>query len=211
MTAISGAILELEAFRERLARQIASLRCLERTIEHADQVASDVFGPIIDAEQRGVPQPLLKPGSGAGSPGATPEAPVRATPRPPVTKPTTARPPAAAVPSRAGAPPPGKGSAAAEQILAYLQRQIAVSSRAEIASAMKRPVGKIAWPLKQLVRSGRVIATGRTFSRRYAAAKASARTGIKSDESAFEVAWNGSKERKGEAPSLLGDRARKAS
>jgi len=196
MTAISAAILELEAFRERLARQIASLRVLERTIEHSEQFPGDVFAPVVHI----APDLLLDAHPDLRIPVPTFCSPGAARPQPPP-----------APPVRKGVTTPATDSIAT-QILCYLNRQLAESTRADIATAVKMPMAVIAWPLKQLVRSGRVSAEGNTTTRRYKFVKAAVAPPAPSTSAPqFETVWNGTKERNGEAPGLSRHLSRKAS
>lgn len=194
MIEISAAILVLQGLPARIGEEIspliAQLRRFERLIEHLDQAAPAIVTP--DASSTRVSRrPQARHGLGTGTQAPRLAAPVRVAP---------ARASAPTVARLAGTT--AATSSIASHVLAYLAGQRTESTRAEIAAAVKMPITVIAWPLKALVRSGRVIATGHTTTRRYSVVKTVRASRSAAGEPEVVVTWSGTKERNGEAPPL---------
>ena len=181
MTAILAAIVELEAQRERIRTLIVDLRLHARAVE---------------ASYDDTPDP-------------TPEC-------------TTA--PAAQAPRRAvRTSPKGRtpdATSVRDRILAHLGQAHGPTCRADIVTGTALTLGRVAQPLTRLVADGLVVATGHTNTSRYALATGSGagtRAGSARgsgprrtvDEASVEIAWNGTKERNGEAPTLTPAREQK--
>lgn len=132
-------------------------------------------------------------------------------PAAPVTAPTKAATPRRAAPAckRTAAPAKTEASASqvdAEPLILHALRAKPLST-AEVVAATKLSQYHVKATLAVLVAAKRVIFAGATLSSRWALPPAQKSTAPSSD---FMVAWNGTKEARGEAPSLLPPRDRKA-
>ena len=185
MTATSACRIELEALRERLSVLIHELKVAERITDAFDGPASVVV-PGVRAERVDPPAPEPVNGTGTKTVAATSPGPTDA-PR-----------------------------------TAILQTLRAYGTPVSLAVLMKG-LGKSGYFLKPhldaLIRLGGVVKSGKTSSTRYALSpklRSGPAAGTPSGPAGgsgpdhrsaapggFEVAWNGTKERNGEAPSIL--------
>jgi hypothetical protein len=195
MTGISAAILELKAFQERLARQITSLCAIDRALEQCDRSHGDVFGPLSPAQAAGFVTEGLTPGSGAGSQGAPPEAPVRATAPKKTPTPAKAVTPAKTPTGRAAT---NLATVVAKVLTALRSRPAHTWNQLQVASAARVDRQRVSPALHALIRQGLVVATGATNGRRYALTAAGDSRSQRTPQppsGELETVWSGAKER----------------
>lgn len=197
MTATSACLVELEALRERLSGIIRELKHAERMIE-----VFDVIAPVVPAQV------------------------ASAAPAKVASKAFAAQPPSPAGPAR------GKRAEAEEKILALLRRAGEPLKPIAIIRGTKLPRSRVFGLLPSLMGrhlvlragTGRACTSGLAQPRPGAVAGTQAAppvgpssangstggNGRQASSAPFEVAWNGTKDRSGEAPSLLPPRERRA-
>ena len=183
MTAISAAIVELEAWREKLSRLIADLRLHDRAIELSYPAKGDVAVPPPPRAAAPTAIVTARPHGSSRSTAATPSA------TPPV--------------RRNGRRITALSSAVSSELVAALVATMRPMKTLELVAATKRPEHQVRAALKELVRARRVTKTGATNTLRYALPHVSAKP--KADDG-LETVWNGTKERNGQAPPLSGAR-----
>ncbi len=184
MTAVSACRIELEALRERLSTLIHELLVAERITDAFDvTVVSQIDGREVARNQVRV----------AASATAAPTKTVT-----PTDAPKTA-------------------------ILSALRKAGEPLSGPELVAATRQSACQLKPHLDALVRQGGIVKSGQTSSTRYALAPTlrsgpaagtprgpAGGTGPDHRPAEFETVWNGTKERNGEAPSILPPRERKA-
>ena len=180
MSAILAAIVELEAKRDHIVALIEALRREARGLEASD------------------PDPAVAPPRPRYAPKGTPDV---------VT-----------------APPATTGLS--EDALKVRKRVLADEdplSTPQIVQGTRLPVDRVRVALQQLVEAGEILSEGQTSARRYRAPSRRSGPGAGTPSGSlggvgpgrpvngqeFETVWNGTKERNGEAPSILPPRERK--
>jgi len=209
MTAISDAIMELEAQRERIGILITELRRHEHAIE------STYLDPAATK-----PRPRYAP---AGAPSRVSQA-VDALADVSDLKRTmqTAERNVAGF-SAADQHALGALNDDARKVLKLVASVQDPISTKEVQQGTRLPIDRVRVALQALVREGNLVATGATSARRYAAklrpgsaagtpsgpAGGSGPGHRRDGQPEFETVWNGTKERNGQAPCILPPRERK--
>jgi hypothetical protein len=182
MSLLAAALHELELRRDACSGAIESLRALVE-FEKREFRTITVSGEIAPVPRRSEVRPERRTKAPA------PPAPLKATPTP-------------AASAKAGPGLPAR-------ILALLQARQGSMKSAEIVDALKAHP----WPVKQALRelaSQRLVAlTGKTTSARWSAVESKAHAKPATDDPVVETVWSGTKERTGEAPTLVGSYPRK--
>lgn len=192
MTAMSACRIELEALRERISHLIHELKVAERITDAFDG-----------------PEPVIVPGMRAERVNPVVPTPSKGNGKPVVS--TT---------------PPELTDASQTAILQALRKADEPLSGADLVARTKQSMYCLKPHLDALIRLGGVVKIGKTLSTRYALSpklRSGPAAGTPSGPAGgsgpdhrsaapggFEVAWNGTKERNGEAPSILPPRERKA-
>jgi hypothetical protein len=184
MTAIDAAIVELEAHREHTAQLIAAMRRFAAIVEtaHTPDVVTVPTPPTAD----NLPRPATRAATAAKADQVLPSEYAR--------------------------------------IIEALRRAGKPLSKSELTKAAKTTDYRLTLALKRLVTDTRVVAHGATSARVYTLANHTPRSGPAAGTPSgpaggsgpdprrspeFETVWNGTKERAGEAPTLLLPRERK--
>ncbi len=206
---LQGAITFLLAFQQRIGVLADAITGNVRHLEAIDRIIAeyDQAGP-----SRHIP---ARPAVAHGAKGMTP-AGVAAQPAKAAAPSVAAKP--AAKPSRSSSPANVAAHAHVDRkILDFLRAGRGPYPATMFVERLKLSSYQVKDSLKRLRDRGLVQLTGTRASARWGLAKATAATpgasvapGRRLNGTEFETVWDGSKERKGEAPSLLGDRTQRS-